>query len=106
MAHNILGLPKEIEVAIEIENQEARVEVIDHIMLLPHQEEFRTEIVLEIGLWVVVITGTKYHHQGPTTTGESTLRFELHLLPRGLEAMAVQHHPGLIGTFVEEVVNM
>ena len=50
MAHNILGLPKEIEVAIEIENQEARVEVIDHIMLLPHQEEFRTEIVLEIDL--------------------------------------------------------
>ena len=35
----------------------------------------------------------------------STLRFELHL-PRGLEAIAVQHHRGLIGTFVEEVVNM
>jgi hypothetical protein len=92
---------------LEIENREARVEVIGHIMLRPPPEEFQTEIVLEADLLEVVTTeGIKYHHQGPITTGVSIRRYALLLLPRGLEATEAQPHWGLIGTFVEEVVNM
>lgn len=83
------------------------MEIIDLTMLRPPQEEFRTEILPEVDLLEVVITeGIKYHHQDPNTTGVSTRRFALHLLPRGLEATEAQHPWGLIGTFVEEVVNM
>lgn len=82
--HNILGPPKGIVVAIEIESREARVEVIGLTMHRPPQEEFLTEIVPGVDLLEVVITELiKYHHQGPNTTGVSTLRFVLHLLPRG-----------------------
>jgi len=107
MVTNITGLPKGIVVRIEIENREARVEVIDHIMLRPPPEEFQTETVLEADLLeAVVMEVIKFHHQGPITTGVSTPRYALLLLPRGLEAMEAQIHWGLIGTFVEEVVNM
>lgn len=45
------------------------------------------------------------HHQVANTTGANTLRFVLPLLQRELEAMEVQQHWALIGTFAEEVVN-
>ena len=91
MAHNILGLPKEIEVAIEIENQEARVEVIDHIMLRRPPEEFQREIVLEADLFVAVITQATKCRPDQNTTGASTRRFALPRHPRGLEVTVVQH---------------
>ena len=99
-----IGLQREIIAVKETESNATQVEVIDHTMLPLHQDQCLNEVMLEEDP-IIQVQIMEKNHQAVTTTGANTLRFVLTHQQIGQEVVA-QHLLVLIGTFVEEVVNM
>ena len=99
-----IGLQREIIAVKETESNATQVEVIDHTMLPLPQEQCLNEVMLEEDP-IIQVQIMEKNHQAVTTTGANTLKFVLNHQQIGLEVV-VQHPLVLIGTFVEEVVNM